>query len=167
MALALKFSALQWRTIYCNILSKPDLHVLKIILKMLRWYQNMKLSWKSCVLPIFVAWQWKSWWLAAVLQLLGLDHCASRAFSQEPDKSLSLITNDNLTGATMHVTFNQFAICIHYVHLLFWVMKNWRAPWITNEVRRGKVLLIGQLCLSVHLKYLRQGMRKANSMPSK
>lgn len=53
------------------------------------------------------------------LALLGLDCCASQGYSQAPDKSFSLITNDNLTGATMHVTFNQFAIYIHYVHLLF------------------------------------------------
>lgn len=108
---------------------------------MLRWHQNRDI-WNylenHSYLPICVAWQLNSWRSAAVLQLLGLDFCASQAFSQEPDKSLSLITNDNLAGATMHVTFNQFAICIHYVHLLFWVMKNWKVITTWKSIMDNK-----------------------------
>jgi len=104
---------------------------LKLIFKMLRWHQKREIEkfeivLKIVCLPDFTCIQLMSWRSAAVLQLFGLDCCVSQAFSEEPDKSLSLITNDNLFGATMHVTFNQFAICIHCVHLLFWVMKNWK-----------------------------------------
>ena len=141
MPLALKLGVFQWHSIYWNIPSLPDLHILKLSPKMLRWHQNREI-WKylenNMYLPIYAASQLNSWRSAAVLQLLGLDCCASRAFSQESDKSLSLITNDNLTGATMHVTFNRFAICIHYVHLLFSVMKNWKVITTQKSIMDNK-----------------------------
>lgn len=88
--------------------------------------KNMELRWKSHVPPCLCCMTVKQLKAAAVLQLLDVDCCASGAFSQGPDKSPSLITNDNLTGATMHVRLDQSVICIHYVLLLFWVMKNWK-----------------------------------------
>lgn len=44
---------------------------------------------------------------------------------------LSLITGIRPASSRVYITFNQFAICIHYVCPPFWVMKTWKA--VTNR----------------------------------
>lgn len=55
----------------------------------------------------------------------------SLVFSWEFAGFLSLITGINPASSRICITFNQFAICIHYVCPPFWVMKNWKA--VTNR----------------------------------
>jgi len=55
----------------------------------------------------------------------------SSVFSWEFAGFLSLITGINPASSRICITFNQFAICIHYVCPPFWVMKNWKT--VTNR----------------------------------